>query len=132
MGWLRSGERPSMEAIFLPATAEMGVTQDRTGWPSMWTVQAPNNDMPHPNLVPVMPSVSRKTQSSGMAETASTDCGLPFKVNLTAGTAYPPLVHSLEKVYAKGEAVADKAVRGSGCGARVGGGVWRGLSSACW
>src|ERR1035441_9757997 len=91
MGWLRSGERPSMVVIFLPATAEMGVTQDRTGWPSMWTVQAPHNDMPHPNLVPVMPSVSRKTQSSGMAETASTDCGLPFKVNLTAGTAYPPL-----------------------------------------
>src|ERR1035438_8249503 len=85
MGWLRSGERPSMVVIFLPATAEMGVTQDRTGWPSMWTVQAPHNDMPHPNLVPVMPSVSRKTQSSGMAETASTDCGLPFKVNLTAG-----------------------------------------------
>src|ERR1035438_3166676 len=68
MGWLRSGERPSMVVIFLPATAEMGVTQDRTGWPSMWTVQAPHNDMPHPNLVPVMPSVSRKTQSSGMAE----------------------------------------------------------------
>src|ERR1039458_8826234 len=88
MGWLRSGDRPSMVVILLPATAEMGVTHDRTGRPSMWTVQAPHSDMPHPNLVPVMPSESRKTQSSGMAETASTDCGLPFKVNLTAGTAY--------------------------------------------
>src|SRR5208337_3057454 len=100
MGWLRSGERPSMVVIFLPATAEMGVTHDRTGWPSMWTVQAPHSDMPHPNLVPVMPSVSRKTQSSGMAETASTDCGLPFKVNLTAGILTLLWAHSLERVYA--------------------------------
>src|ERR1019366_7428559 len=104
MGWLRSGERPSMVVIFLPATAEMGVTHDLTGWPSIWTVQAPHSNMQHPNLVPVKPSVSRKTHSSGMAETASTDCGLPFKVNLTAGTAYPPLVHSLKRVYANGRA----------------------------
>src|SRR5271157_1177354 len=89
-----------MVVIGLPATAEMGVTHDCTGWPSMWTVQAPHSDMPHPNLVPVMPSVSRKTQSSGMAETASTDCGLPFKVNLTAGILTLLWAHSLERVYA--------------------------------
>src|ERR1019366_181775 len=120
MGWLRSGERPSMVVIFLPATAEMGVTHARTGWPSMWTVQAPHSDMPHPNLVPVIPSESRRTQSSGMAETASTDCGLPFKVNLTAGTAYPPLVHSLERVYANGEAGGEETL--VSCKMSLGGG----------
>src|SRR5579872_4423125 len=86
MGWLRSGDRPSMVVIFLPATAEMGVTQARVGLPSTCTVQAPHSDMPQPNLVPVMPSVSRRTQSNGMAGTASTVCGLPFKVNFTAAT----------------------------------------------
>src|SRR5580658_7816861 len=86
MGWLRSGDRPSTVVTFRPATAEIGVTQERCGWPSMWTVQAPHSDMPQPNLVPVMPRVSRRTQSNGMAATASTVCGLPFKVNFTAGT----------------------------------------------
>src|SRR5664279_5181192 len=86
IGWVRSGESPSMVVTFLPATAEMGVTQERCGWPSMWTVQAPHSDMPHPNLVPVMPRVSRRTQSNGMAGTASTVWDLPFKVNFTAAT----------------------------------------------
>ena len=40
--------------------------------------------MPHPNFVPVMFSVSRKTQSSGMSGLTSTDCALPFKVKLMA------------------------------------------------
>ena len=35
------------------------------------TVQAPHCAMPQPNLVPVMPSTSRSTQSSGMSPGAS-------------------------------------------------------------
>ena len=73
-----------MVVTLLPATLEIGVTQDRVGCPLICTVQAPHSAMPQPNLVPVMPSVSRRTQSSGMAGTTSTVCGLPFRVNLTA------------------------------------------------
>ena len=40
-----------------------------TGWPLIWTVQAPHCAMPQPNLVPVIPSVSRRTHSRGI-------CGL--------------------------------------------------------
>src|SRR5437667_316712 len=55
MGCERSGERPSMVVIVLPATEEMGVTQARIGAPLLCTVHAPHSDMPHPNLVPVKP-----------------------------------------------------------------------------
>jgi hypothetical protein len=72
-----------MVTTVFPATVEIGVTHDRTGCPLMWTVQAPQSDIPHPNLVPVMPSVSRKTHNSGMAGTASTVWALPFNVNFT-------------------------------------------------
>ena len=64
-----------MVVTVLPATLEIGVTQERTGCPLMWTVQAPQSAMPHPNLVPVMPSVSRRTHSSGIAGATSTVCG---------------------------------------------------------
>src|ERR1041385_1104922 len=85
MGCVRSGERPSMVTTDLPAACETGVTHARIGDPLMCTVQAPQSAMPQPNLVPVRPSVSRKTQRSGMAAGTSTDCGLPLTVNLTAG-----------------------------------------------
>src|SRR5450631_1939744 len=75
-----------MVVIFLPATAETGVMHERCGCPSITTVQAPHRPMPQPNFVPVRPSVSRRTQSNGMAGTASTVCDLPFNVNLTAAT----------------------------------------------
>src|SRR5215475_13117788 len=85
MGCEWSGDRPSIVVMCRPATAEMGVTHERIGDPLLCTVQAPQSDMPHPNFVPVRPSVSRKTQSSGMAAGTSTDCGLPLSVNWTAG-----------------------------------------------
>ena len=44
-----------MVVIFLPATAEMGVTQERVAAPLTCTVQAPHCAMPQPNLVPVSP-----------------------------------------------------------------------------
>ena len=49
----------------LSPTALTGIWQDRTGCPSRCTVQAPHSAMPQPNLVPVSPSVSRSTHSSG-------------------------------------------------------------------
>src|SRR6266849_5190666 len=83
-GWLPSAERPSMVVTFFPATLEIGVMQERAASPLMWTVHAPHSAMPQPNFVPVMSSVSRSTQSSGMSGLTSTDLGLPFKVKLMA------------------------------------------------
>jgi hypothetical protein len=45
--------------------------------------------MPHPNFVPVMRSVSRNTQSSGIWGLTSTVCGLPFSTKLIA--MIPPM-----------------------------------------
>src|SRR3989442_11671991 len=73
-----------MVVIFLPATLEIAVTQERVASPLMCTVQAPQSAMPQPNFVPVMFRVSRSTQSRGMSGLTSTDCDLPFKVKLMA------------------------------------------------
>jgi len=51
---------------------------ERAAAPSICTVQAPHSAMPHPNFVPVMFSVSRKTQSSGISGGTLTVCDLPF------------------------------------------------------
>jgi hypothetical protein len=64
--------------MLLPAMAETGVTQDRVGSPSTWTVQAPHCEIPQPYFVPVNCSVSRKTQSSGVSGLTSTVRGFPF------------------------------------------------------
>src|ERR1700730_8717865 len=78
-----------MVVIFLPATFDMGVTQERAAWPSICTVQAPHSAMPQPNFVPVMFSVSRNTHSSGISGVTSTVCGLPFSTKLMA--MIPPM-----------------------------------------
>ena len=52
-------------------TLPTGSRQERTGLPSMWTVQAPHCAMPQPNFVPVIPSMSRNTQRSGISSGAS-------------------------------------------------------------
>jgi hypothetical protein len=49
-----------------------GVMHERVGSPLTCTVQAPQSAMPQPNFVPVMPSTSRNTQSSGVSPSAST------------------------------------------------------------
>src|SRR3954469_15862941 len=59
-----------MVTIFLPAAALAGNEQERVATPSICTVQAPHCAMPQPYLVPVMPSVSRSTQSSGVRGSA--------------------------------------------------------------
>src|SRR6266852_8063474 len=89
-GWLPSAESPSMVVTFLPATLEIAVTQERVASPLICTVQAPQSAMPQPNFVPVMFSVSRRTQSSGMSGLTSTDFAVPFKVKLMA-MEYPLL-----------------------------------------
>jgi hypothetical protein len=42
------------------------------------TVQAPHWAAPHPYFVPVMPSTSRNTQSSGVSPPTSTSCLVPL------------------------------------------------------
>src|ERR1700730_7208982 len=60
-----------MVVICLPATALTGIEQERIATPSTWTVQAPHCAMPQPYLVPVMPMVSRNTQSKGVVSSTS-------------------------------------------------------------
>src|SRR5579859_7798758 len=66
-----SFDRPSM-VVTLPVTADAGITQERTGLPSMSTVHAPHMAMPQPYLVPVMPSSSRRTHNSGISSSTFT------------------------------------------------------------
>ena len=56
----------------------IGVMQERVATPSICTVQAPHSAMPQPNFVPVMPSTSRNTQSSGVSPSTSMLCGVPL------------------------------------------------------
>src|SRR5262245_54544156 len=65
-----------------PATSEMGRMQVRTALPSRCTVQAPHWAIPHPNLVPVIPSTSRNTQSKGISSGTSTVFRTPFSVKV--------------------------------------------------
>src|SRR2546425_7735271 len=67
-----------MVTTFLFATAEIGVRQERTAWPSTWTVQAPQSAIPQPNLVPVRPISSRSVHSRGVSPGTSTLCRLPL------------------------------------------------------
>src|SRR6266852_4883267 len=73
-----------MVVTFFPATLETGVIQDRVISPLMCTVQAPQSAMPHPNFVPVMFKVSRRTQSSGISGLTSTVWVFPLRVKVTA------------------------------------------------
>src|ERR1700738_3876127 len=75
-----------MVTTFLPAARRTGVTHDRTASPSRWTVQAPHRAMPQPNLVPVRPRVSRRTQSSGVSPSTSTVWSWPLTLSLITAT----------------------------------------------
>src|SRR5437016_4822345 len=73
----------SMVVMACPTAAPTGITHDRLGMPSRCTVQAPQSATPQPNLVPFMPSRSRKTHSKGMSGDASTLCDLPLIFRVT-------------------------------------------------
>ena len=51
--------------MLAPSRRAIGTEQERIATPLTWTVQAPHWAMPQPNFVPVSPSSSRITQSSG-------------------------------------------------------------------
>src|SRR5215469_1774184 len=78
-----------MVVIFLPATLEIGVMQERVASPLMCTVQAPHSAMPQPNFVPVMFRVSRRTHNSGICGSTSTVVDLPFRVNVVPMLSSP-------------------------------------------
>src|ERR1043166_650146 len=67
-----------MVTIFLFATAEIGVMQERVACPSTWTVQAPQSAIPQPNLVPVRPISSRSVHNRGVSPGTSRLCRLPL------------------------------------------------------
>src|SRR5579863_7209309 len=61
--------------------------QERTGAPSMCTVQAPHCAMPQPNLVPVNPRRSLSTHRRGMSGGASISLTSPLICRLTMSTS---------------------------------------------
>src|SRR5262249_13420243 len=58
--------------------------QERVASPSRWTVQEPQSPLPQPNLVPVSPIESRRTQSSGVSGATSTSWLAPLTVSFMA------------------------------------------------
>src|SRR5579864_9769293 len=68
-------------------TALTGVTHERTGSPARCTVQAPHRALPQPYFVPVSPSLSRSTHSSGMSPSTSTERSLPLTFSLIMNAA---------------------------------------------
>ena len=70
--------------IDAPTALDTGSTQERTALPFKCTVQAPHSAMPHPNLVPVSPSVSRSTHKRGVSGSTSTERSWPLTVIVSA------------------------------------------------
>src|SRR3954471_13406569 len=68
----------SIVVILDSPTLSIVVMQERTPEPSRCTVQAPHSATPQPNFVPVMPSTSRSTHSSGVSASTSTERLAPF------------------------------------------------------
>jgi hypothetical protein len=62
----------------MASASARAVVQERTAWPTRWTVQAPQAPMPQPNFVPVKPTMSRMAQSRGICGSASISCGVPL------------------------------------------------------
>ena len=59
---------PSIVVTSTPGFSDdSGVTQERTGAPSTYTVHAPHSDMPQPYLVPVRLRLSRRIHRSGVS-----------------------------------------------------------------
>ena len=84
--WDQLGGSPEMVVMFLPTAEPTVNTQECSRWLSMITVHAPHTSMPHPYLVPVNPSKSRRTHSSGIPKSGTLMllyvCPLTFNVIL--------------------------------------------------
>src|SRR5207302_4808508 len=78
-----------MVVIGRAPTVETGVTHDRVASPPRCTVHAPHCAIPQPNLVPVKPSVSRNTQSSGMSPGTLTRWDWPLTERVKSGMGAP-------------------------------------------
>src|SRR5262244_1985378 len=70
-----------MVVIFAWATADTGTEQERTASPSTWTVHAPHCATPQPYLVPVRPTCSRSTHSSGVSGSTCTSRTRPLMLS---------------------------------------------------
>src|SRR5258708_16356858 len=83
----------------LPAAAAIGVMHERAALPSRCTVHAPHNAMPQPNFVPVIPSTSRSTHSSGVSSSTSTLRALPLIVRVCGMCPSSQGLHCLEAAF---------------------------------
>jgi hypothetical protein len=79
----------------------MGIWHERIAFLPKSTVHAPHIAMPHPNLVPTNPRLSRKTQSKGVAGSASTVSVLPFIFNLKIATLIFYFLYEKKRIIAK-------------------------------
>src|SRR5437870_12340789 len=87
--------------VILPSpTALTGTEHERIGTPLTCTVQAPHCAMPQPYLVPVRPTFSRNTHSSGVLGSTSTvwDCPLTVRraIRILPGVAVGEAWHGLK------------------------------------
>src|SRR6266540_5467425 len=84
-GWsLAALPRPSI-VVILPLAAETGVTQERTGFPSISTVHAPHWARPQPNFGPFSSRSLRRTYRSGVSgATDDTRRAAPFTRNVNS------------------------------------------------
>jgi len=78
-----------MVVMFFPAACETGVVQERVSAPFTWTLHAPQYPAPHPNLVPVNSSVSRRTHSSGVSGSTVTFLSEPLTRSVNSGMGKP-------------------------------------------
>src|SRR5215470_151245 len=72
-----------------PSTAAIGTMQLLAGTPSICMVHAPHAPMPQPNLLPVRPSGSRTTHSSGTSGGPSNCAGCWLTLNVTGMVGAP-------------------------------------------
>src|SRR2546428_3472740 len=80
-GCVALGERPSIVVILFPITFSSAVLQERIASPFASTVHEPQKPRPQPNLVPVIPSSSRQTQSNGVSGDEEMVGALPLMVS---------------------------------------------------
>ena len=69
----------------VPFACSASIVQDFTDLPSTWTTQAPHWLVSQPTCVPVRPSFSRRSSTSSVRPSTSTEWLLPFTCSVTWG-----------------------------------------------